>query len=172
MNDRYIAVVREVDVLVAEAASLNASGPQFVIGHRYGRDGICLPGEEVAFVALQYRSRRFVLKLSEAERLLFEALARTSRFAQNAAQIATYMRADQFFAKHGANASRSRPVRGISRTTIKVHVQRLRVALGIALEEAGLHLVPSEVLRTECATGPVGYRLRGTFEWLHIPDGD
>ncbi|MGD0581163.1 MAG: hypothetical protein ABSC08_19845 [Bryobacteraceae bacterium] len=168
VDDRYLPVLREVDLLIAEAASLNAAGPRFVIAHRYCRDGVCLPGEEIAFVALAYRSREFVLKISTAEKLLFECLARNCHFPQSATQLEAYVRTDAFFAMHGANALRSRLTRKISRAAIKVHVQRLRAALAIAFAEAGLNLDPVRVLREERATGPLGYRLRATFEWRHL----
>lgn len=168
VEDRYLPVLREVDLLIAEAASLTASGPRFMIAHRYGRDGICLPGEEIAYVALAYRSREFVLKISTAEKLLVECLARNCHFPQSATQLEAYMRADAFFARHGANALRSRLARRISRAAIKVHVQRLRTALAVAFAEAGLNFNPLQVLREERATGPLGYRLRATFEWRHL----
>jgi|ERR1700682_5499247 len=168
LNDRYLPVLREVDLLIAEATSLRATGPRFVIAHRFFRSDACLPGEEVAFVALLHRSREFVLKISTAEKLLFEALARNRHFPQSATQLEAYMRSDMFFLKHGANAVRARLARRISRASIKVHVQRLRKALELALAEAGLHFDAWRVLRTEHASGPLGYRLEGTFEWRHL----
>lgn len=170
LNDRYLPVLREVDLLITEAASLSTAGPRFVIAHRYCRDSVCLPGEEIAFVALAYRSREFVLKISTAEKLLFECLARNCHFPQSATQLEAYLRTDAFFARHGTNALRTRLTRKISRAAIKVHVQRLRAALAAAFAEAGLNLDSMQVLRMERAAGPLGYRLRATFEWRHLAE--
>ena len=167
LDDRYVPVLREVDLLVTEAASLRASGPRFVIAHRYSRGAVCLPGEEIAFVALVHRSRRFVLKISTAEKLLFECLAR-NHFPQSATQLEGCMRSDAFFTRHGANALRARLTRRISRAAIKVHAQRIRTALAEALAEAGLSLNPMQILRVERATGPLGYRLKAAVEWIHV----
>jgi hypothetical protein len=169
MNDRYLPVIREVDLLVAEAASLTAAGPQFLIGHRYGRDGVCLAGEEVAFVALRHRSREYPLKISISEKLLFEALARNRQFPQTARQIEGYIRSEKFFARHGANGAQPRLARKVCRAAVKVHIQRLRLALAATFAEAGLRLDPACVLRTEQTTGPIGYRLSATLEWSHLP---
>ncbi len=164
----YLPVLRELDLLTAEAASLHALGPHFVIAHRYCRDGVCLPGEEIAFVALAHRSREFVLKTSIAERLLFECLARNRHFPQSATQLEGLLRTNAFFTRHGANALRSRLARRLGRASIKVHAQRLRAALASALVAAGLNLDPSHVLRMERETGPLGYRLEATIAWRHL----
>lgn len=167
MTDPYLSVVREVDLLVAEAASLRCAGPHFVIGHRFAGDGVCAPGEEVAFVALRHRAREIDLRLSISEKLLFEALARNRHFPQSATQLAGYMRTE-FFARHGANASRLTLVRKMNHSSIKVYVQRLRKALASAFIEAGLELDPNHVLRSERTIGPIGYRLRATVAWRHF----
>jgi hypothetical protein len=171
MMQNYEAVAREIDVLMAEKAALNSSGPRFVIGHRYARDLICAPGEEIAFVALEYRARRFVLKMAESERMIFEALAR-SRFPQTATQLERYIRTTPFFVKHARNADRFAALRGISRTSLKVHALRIRVALGDAFNAAGLNLSPNRVLMTEHAGGQVGYCLHGTVAWEHTGVSD
>ncbi len=168
LNDRFLPVLREIDVLLAEAASLSASGPRFTIAHRFNHSANCLPGEEIAYVALMYRSREFILDLSTTEKLLFEALARTRHFPQNASQIAAYMRSDEFFARHGANGLGIRSKRTISCTAVKVYVQRLRLALRAVFETAGLRMDATRVLRTEETAGPIGYRFRASFEWRHL----
>jgi hypothetical protein len=102
------------------------------------------------------------------EKLLFEGLARYAHIPQGAAQLEALLRADPFFTRHGANVPGYRPTRRISRTTVKVHVQRLRVAMAMAFAEAGVNIDPVQVLRTERAAGPLGYRLWANVEWRHL----
>ena len=168
LNDLYLPVLREVDLLIMEAATLQALGPRFVIVHRYCRGGVCLPGEEIAFVLFPHRSREIVLKISTTEKLLFEAFAQNRRFPQSATQIEGFLRTDPFFKRHGANALPSRLARRICRPSIPMHVRRLRAALAAAFAEAGLNLDPLQVLCEERAAGPLGYQLRATIEWRHL----
>jgi hypothetical protein len=165
---RYVPIAREVEALVVEAAILKMSGPQFEISHRYCRDGVCMPGEEVASVALKHRGRRYRLRLSPSECLLFEALARNSRFTLNASQLAAYMQAEQFFRSHARNRGGSAFRRGISRKVIGVHVQRIRHAIDEVLASASIPSSGANILITERTAGPLGYRLRASSVTLHV----
>jgi hypothetical protein len=166
--DKYVAVAREVDLLVAEAATLNAEGPQFVIGHRYCKTPFCAPGEAVDFVALRHRGRLFFMHLSASERVLFEGLSRLRWSAVTATQLSAFLRTDEFFKKHGQNADRKIHVRGVSRKSLRVNIGRVRGQMGIVFAEAGLALRPEDVLRTERTSGPIGYQLHGFCQVVHI----
>lgn len=171
MNDRFEAVVREIDLLLAESARLQARGPHFRIEHRFRKAGtICRAGEEIFAVWLIYRSQLYQLKLSLALRVLFDYLARHGRCAQSATQIEIGIRADQFCARHGANAKASRKqTRILARSGVKVYIRRIREALQTASVEAHLDLDSSQILMAEPTVGnEVVYRLKGTFAWTHV----
>ena len=171
MNDEFSEVIEKIDLLLAERRELSAMGPHFRIVHRFREPGTdCAPGEEIAAVFLVHRGRESLVPLSTALLLLFEHLARHSRFPQSASQIAASMSADPFFKKHGANAStQDRLTRKISRSSIKEYVKRIRIALKRSFTDAQSQLESERALLSEeRSSNEVGYRLKGTFEWIHV----
>jgi hypothetical protein len=170
---RYIPIVREVEALVVEATTLKMAGPRLEIAHRYCRDGICRPGEEIAGAALIHRGRTYPLRLSPSQCLLIEALARNSRFALNASQLEAYMRTDVFFRKHARNRGGAAFQRGNSRKVIKVNIQRIRRSFDAVLAAANVPLTGADILITERNEGVLGYRLRAAVQTVHVAiEGD
>jgi len=164
-------VLESVDLLLLELKTLRAIGPHFKILHYYRQVGSdCLPGEEVAAVHFIFRGREFFVRLGGALLLLFDYLARHSRLPQTASQIALRIQGDAFCQKHGANAGDGvRLVRKINRSSVKVYIERLRVALGQAFHDARVPLDPYAVLVSEeMSSNQVGYQLKATFEWIHV----
>src|ERR1035441_9704188 len=104
MQSEYKSILLHyIDLLFAEMAELRSSGPHFRIYHRFRKPGTdCAPGEEILAVCLVHRGREYHLRLSLALRILFDYLARHSRFPQSASQIAAGVRADRFSAQHAA----------------------------------------------------------------------
>jgi hypothetical protein len=167
MNDWLSLVVEEVDLLVAEAAWLNARGPHFVIIHRWQQPGTdCLAGEEVASVQFMSRGRDFQLKLGVGPLIQFDFMARNRWLPQSASQIAAGLNADVFSSQHGTNAPTSRKqTRKFTHGAVKVYMERIREAMALAFREAGVTLDPFLVLISE-----PGYRLKATVEWIHLVD--
>ena len=164
-------VINKVDLLIAEIKHLRSAGPHFHIVHRFRMPGSdCLAGEEAAAVFLQNRGHEYQLRLSLAQRLLFDFLARHSHLAQSARQIELGMRADPFCKFHAKNANgRTVLTRRIPRSSIKEHIRRLHQALGIAFREAGMGIDPRSVLIGQDTVGnEVGYRLKATCSWTHV----
>ena len=165
-------VLNIVDLLIAEMNHLRSAGPHFRILHRFHVPGSigCLPGEEVFAVFLVYRGREYQLRLSLAQRLIFDFLARHSRFAQSARQIELGIRADEFYKLHAKNAAgRAAVTRRIPRSSIKEHMRRLLRALELVFQEAGIGLDPRNVLTAQDTVGnEVGYKLKATCSWSHI----
>jgi hypothetical protein len=165
------SVLNKVDLLVAEIVHLRTAGPHCRIVHRFRMPGSgCLPGEEVFAVFLVYRGYEYQLRLTLAQRLLFEFLANHSRLAQSARQIELGIRADDFFRFHAKNANgRTTLTRRIPRSSIKEHIRRLLQALGLAFQEAGIGIDPRGVLIVQDTVGnEVGYKLKATCTWTHI----
>jgi hypothetical protein len=172
MQSEYRSILLHyIDLLFAEIAELRSSGPHFRIYHRFRIPGTdCAPGEEILAVCLVHHGREYHLRLSLALRILFDYMARHSRFPQSASQIEAGVRADRFSARHAsAVMERGKPTRSIPRSCVKVYIERLRSALEIAFREAGLLMDPHAVLLSqETVMNEVGYRLKASFEWLHI----
>lgn len=155
-----------------ELRRLSAADLHFKIWHRFRAPGTeCAPGEEVAAVAVSFgsRQREFHLPLSLALRLVFDLLARHRHVPLSASQIAASFRSDAFYRKHGCNALKNGTlIRRVSRSSVRVYIDRICRALALSFEEAHLRIDPREVLVSqETVTNEVGYRLRGTFEWVH-----
>jgi len=169
-NDELMTIVEEIDVLVAEIRELNSAGPHFRIIHRFHLPGTdCAAGEEVAGIYLVHRGREYFLRLSLALRLLFDYLARHSQLPQSAAQIEAGIRAERFYVEHATAVMGSRNfTRGIPRSYVKVYIERLRLALKRQFRKANLQIDTGDVLISqETVMNEVGYRLKGTFEWVH-----
>lgn len=171
-RDSLTPILDKVGLLVAERRHLRSVGPQFRIVHRFRMPGStgCLIGEEILGVFLVYRGREYCLRLSLALRILFDYLARHPRFAQSARQIEVGIRADDFYKNHAKNANGgSALTRRITRSTIRVYMERLRQALAFACQEAGVIIDPSRVLIVRETVGnEVGYQIKGSFTWTHI----
>jgi hypothetical protein len=160
-----------VDLLIAEISHLRSAGPHFRIVHRFRMPGSdCLPGEEIVAVLLVYRGHEYQLRLSMAQRLLFDFLARHSRIGQSARQIELGIHADGFCQHHAKNANgRTVHIRRIPRSGIRVHIQRIRRALSFAFKEAGMGIDPCKVLIAEDTAGnETLYRLKSICSWTHI----
>lgn len=161
----------KVDLLLAELADLRTRGPHFRIHHRFRKPGTgCAPGEEILAVCLVHRGREYCLPLSLALRILFDYLARHSRFRQSASQIESGIRANRFYAQHGGAAMRKESfTRSIPRSYVRVYIKRLWLALENAFGEAGLLVDTRSVLLSEkTVMNEIGYRLKATFDWMHI----
>lgn len=161
-------IVEEVDLLVAEAAWLNARGPHFVILHLWQKAGSrgCFPGEEVAQVQFINRAREFPLKLGLGPLIEFDYLARHRWLPRKASQLAAEISADPFCSLHAANAPKSeRRTRRYTHASVKVFAQRIRDAMALAFRDAGVSLDPHSVLLSD-----QGYRLKASIEWIHLAD--
>jgi hypothetical protein len=167
---RLYSIVDTVDVLLLELNQLERSGVHFIIHHRYQVtvDSMqCGIGEEIAAVHLVLRNRKILLALPLSLLFFFECLARLRHIPQSATQIAASIRSSPFFRKHGLNSG-ILSTRKISRSAIKVYVQRLRKALAIAFEAAGTPLSAEQVLVSQETVGnQVLYRLCATVSWIH-----
>jgi hypothetical protein len=170
-RDSLTPVFEKVALLTTEMRHLRSVGPHFRIVHRFRVPGsICLPGEEIVTVFLIYRGREYPLRLSASLRIVFDYLARHSRLAQSARQIELGIRADDFYKYHAKNAGgRAALIRRIPRSAIKVHIRRLRDALSLVFQEAGMGIDPGRVLITQETVGnEVGYQLKASCSWTHI----
>jgi hypothetical protein len=105
-----------------------------------------------------------------ALRILFDYMARHSRFPQSARQIEDGIRADRFYTQYASNVLKQKKhTKGIPRSYVRVYIQRLRFAIEKAFNEAGL-LFDSRalLLSEETVANEVGYRLKAVFESIHI----
>jgi len=170
-NDEFVDVVDAVELLLLELKTLRAGRCRFRITHRFQvLSSGCGPGEEVAIAHLMDRGKEFYLRLSGTLLLLFDYLARHSHMPMSASQIVAGMRADPFYQKHASAAPCVRQSLKISRSSIKVYIDRLRKALGQAFRDARIPLDPRAVLVSEVtASNQVAYRLKtATVDWIHV----
>jgi len=168
MTDRSFLVLEEIDVLLAESRELASVGPHFKIVHRSRDAGWgCLPGEDVVAAYLSYRARDYQLQFSTTTTLLFDFLARHRRIAQTASEIERSIRSDAFCIAQRRRIQRPKALP--HRTSIKMHVKRIRVALASAFKDAGFLLDPADVLISQVTNGnQVAYQLRATIAWQHV----
>jgi hypothetical protein len=167
-------IIRGVERLLFDLASFDQSGPQIVILHRYrlGVAGIgCQPGEEVAQLLLVHDSRRVNIQLPLGPRLLFDYLARTKHLPQSATQISSSIRLSRFYSQHGKNSGIVSN-RKIGQRSVKEYVKRIRRALAMTFEEAGLHLDPKAILVSYPVSNEVRYKLKAHIEWVHVSEID
>ena len=102
---------------------------------------------------------------------MFDFLARHNQLAQTATQIERGTRTDHLRGHRRAKTFLGGAATGVPRRYVRVYVDRIRAALGSALGQAELSIEPVAVLVSEeTATNETGYRLRGTFEWLHTAE--
>jgi len=169
MSDEFSDVLETVDLLLCEREALGAGRIRLTIQHRYQLAGSdCLPGEEVSAALLAYRGREFPIRLSSRGLLLLDYLAR-QHLGQTATQITRAMQHDAFCRKHGVNAGRVRLPREVARSTVKVHIERLRAALSQTFREARIPLDPYVVLASESmSSNEAAYRLRAVTTWIHL----
>jgi hypothetical protein len=149
---------------------LSSADFHFKIWHRFRAPGTeCAAGEEVAAVSILPRQGEFHVPLSLTLRLVFDFLARHRHVPLGASQIAASFRVDPFYRQHGRNALNCGTlIRRVSKSSVRVYIERIRRALALSFREANLRVEPQDVLLSqETVTNEVGYRLRGTFEWLH-----
>jgi hypothetical protein len=163
-------VLEKVDLLLAELAELRSRGPHFRIRHRFSLPATrCLPGEEILSICLVHRSREYCLPLPLALRILFDYLARHSRFPQSAAQIEAGIRADPFSMQHAGNVVAGVGfIRMVPRSYVRVYIDRTRKAIGMAFNDTGCAIDVTSVLLSETtAMNEVGYRLKASVDWVH-----
>jgi hypothetical protein len=162
------------DLLLAEMKLLKSIGPHFRIGHRFHvADTLCTAGEEIEAVYIVSRRRQYQLRIPLSLRLLVDFLGHHTHMAQSAAQIQAAMAVDPFYVRHGANATprNAHLRRSLTRSSIRVYIARLRRALGQVFTTAGLSLNPCEVVLSQrTVSNETGYRIRGSFEWVHHGD--
>ncbi len=173
MNNKSTAIMDRVNLILLEYRQLKAAGPHFTILHEFRSPGsICAAGEKVSAVYLVHRGREVYIPLSLTLRLFFDFLARHARLPQNASEIESCFQADKFYKQHGSNvASDGKLRRRIVRSAVRVYVERTRYALELSFREANLRLDPRNVLVSEeTVMNEVGYRLRGSVDWLHTDD--
>jgi len=142
----------------------------FRIWHRFRVPGTdCAAGEEVAACFLLLSALVFYLPLSLTLRLVFDFLARHRHVPLGASQIAASFQAEPFYREHGCNALKSGAlIRRVSKSSVRVYIERIRRALALSFREANLQIEPRDVLvSTETVTNEVGYRLRCPVEWVH-----
>lgn len=123
----------------------------------------------MAGVSLAIHGHEFHIPLSLSLRLFFDFLARHPRLPQSASQIEACFRTDPFYREHAANATSQGTLRRrVSQSSVRVYVERLREALDISFRKANLRIESRSVLVSEeTVTNEIGYRLLGTFQWLH-----
>jgi hypothetical protein len=172
MLEKRNLVLEKVDLILTEIAEIRLRGPHFRIFHRFHSSHLrtaCAPGEEVFAVCLIHLGREYFLPLSLSLRILFDYLARHSRFPQSAAQIEAGIRNDPFSMQHAHNAlAQVRFTRSFPRSFVRIYVERLRRALEQAFREAGVLTESYAILRSEkTVMNEVGYRLIAHADWVH-----
>jgi hypothetical protein len=151
-------------------ATVRLTKPTFAIVHRFWKpETICMSGEEVFAAWLEIDGQEVQLRLPLALRLLFNYLA-THRLAQSASQIEAGMR-DPFYSRHAKNSGSSTNLtRRMARSSVKTYIARLRTALQIAFDEAGVALNSTEILVSQATVGlECGYQLRAAVRFVHLP---
>jgi hypothetical protein len=118
---------------------------------------------------LMYRWQEYPLRLSPTGLLLVDLLCRYRRTLLTAARIEQIMLTEPFYTHHGANRHQGyRSVALPNRTSIKVHIQRIREQMAKTFIEAGLNLGPGKVLIAETTdSNIVVYRLKASVEVMH-----
>jgi hypothetical protein len=151
-------ICREIDFLLHESSMLRATGPRIQILYHDHESRA-----EVAMVSLVHRSRIYPLRLAPGARILFDYLAK-HRLPQSAAQIQAGIHSLYGIHPFDGGGTRRR-ARRLSH--LKVHVQRIRIALAQAFRDAGIAADPYRVLISEPADGKtVLYSMRCSIEWL------
>jgi len=170
MSDELRTIAYHAETILLELRELLQTGPILRIVHRFRSPGTdCLAGEEIWAVLLICRGNEIPLPLSLALRMVMNYLAETRHVPQSAAQIAAGVHRSAFYVKHSMNSG-SVSRRRISRSAVKEYVKRLRRALTVAFQEAGISLDPRRVVASQkTVTNEVHYQLRATVQWVHLP---
>jgi hypothetical protein len=170
-NEGIRRLVDEIEYLRAKRAQMAGAIPRLVVVHGHHQPGTdCLPGETVEQVSLAVRSNVIPLRLSLTGLVIGDVLARKRPMPLSATHIERILASDPFCVRLGANAvSAPRPTIKPTRKSIKVYIQRLRQQLGKALKEAGLTMLPEEVLISESTDllNVTAYRLAIPCEIVH-----
>jgi hypothetical protein len=116
-----------------------------------------------------YRWQEYPLHISPTGLLLVDLVCRYRRTLLTAARIEQIMLTDLFYTRHGANRYGGyRSAALPNRTSIKVHIQRIREQMAKTFIEAGLNLHPGKVLIAEPTdSNIVVYRLKASVEFMH-----
>ena len=163
-------IIEELDYLLAERRQLAAEGPHFIVTHGFHKPGtLCLHGETVERACLMYRWQEYPFHLSPTGLLLVDLLCRYRRTLFTAARIEQIMLSDPFYTRHGANRHGGYVNAALpNRSSIKVHIQRIREQMAKTFIEAGLNLDPGKVLIAETTdSNIVVYRLKASVEFIH-----
>ncbi len=166
-SDPVDRIIEELEFIEAERRQFHENGPHFRIVHRSPRQLTPCNFHEKVAVYLIHRGRTFHVGLGTTLVTLFDYMACHNRLAQTARQIENGTR------PQGPLEGRRTVVRvsSIPRRYVRVYADRIRAALGLAFRNAGLEVSPDAVLVSEeTALNEAGYRLRGTFEWLHTAE--
>lgn len=151
MVERSILVLEEIDVLLAERAELAAMGPQFRINGN----------ESVSAVWFVYRTQEYEVRLSTATYILFSYLVEHRRVGQSASQIARGIQHSVLYREYRASNKRKKRKIRFHRTTIRMYVKRIRIALCRAFDSANVVLDPAAVLVSQTTdANEVAYKLR------------
>ncbi|HET9285304.1 MAG TPA: hypothetical protein VFR24_25405 [Candidatus Angelobacter sp.] len=165
------AAAHAIELLQAYRKELATRGPQFLISHRLWQAGtICTHGEMVAKIEIIHNAKAFLVALSTRLMLLFDYLARWRHTPQSLSQIAAGLTADEFARNHGAYVNAQEFLgKALSRTAVKQQLFRLRDALEVAFQKAGLAIDPDRVLVAEETEGnEARYRLKISVDYQHI----
>lgn len=163
-------VIEEVEYLLAERRLLAAEGPHFIVTHGNHEHGtLCMPGETLEQVSMVCCWDEFPLHLSPAGLLIVDCLARYRRVSLTASRIARILASDPFYVQHGVNADGGgRKLVRPNRSSIKVHIQRIREQITKAFTETGITLDPYRILISETTdSNIVAYRLKASVEFRH-----
>jgi hypothetical protein len=171
-NSGIREVVAEIEYLRAKRAQVSSASPRLIVVHGEHQPLTkCMPGETVEQVSLAVRSNVISLQLSPTGLVIADIFARKKPMVLCATHIERSLASDPFYMRLGANAvSVPRPTIRLTRKTIKVYIQRLRQQLGKALREAGLAMLPEEVLVSESTdlSNVTAYRLAIPCEFVHL----
>ncbi len=166
-SNSWTPILKAVDLLIAEINHLRAAGLHFRITYRFGTPQTIgrVPGQEIFAIFLVHRGREYQLRLTLAQRLVFDFLANYCRVAQSARQIEFGIRTNEFYSAHAMNATgREGFTRKIPRSSITEHIRRIHTALGIVFREAGLGIDPHSVLIVQDTVGNEAlYKLKATI---------
>lgn len=167
---RLDPLLEVVDLALTERREREAKGPCLAILHRYWNAAtICAPGEEIASVSLLSRQRSCQLRVSHRGRVMLDLLARNQHLGLTAEQIASLTRSERFYTFHGCNGSREGMLTcAISRSAVRVYVDRLRKEIARAANELHLTISPAKVIESLSTTSrETLYRLRASVVWQH-----
>lgn len=171
-NSGIREVVKEIEYLHAKRAQVSSASPRLVVVHGEHQPLTkCLPGETVEQVCLAVHSKVFPLSLSPTGLVVADVLARKRPMLLTAAQIERFLASDPFCVRLGTNASSTpRSAVRLARKLIKVYIQRLRLQLGKALKDAGLNMLPENILVSESTdlSNVMTYRFAIRCEFVHV----